>query len=558
MNLLRRLQQMKLTDREVNEAIEWIKDEDIPPPYRDQFHGFIVRDDKLIYEPQNLEYVRPRDRKAVMEALYNQVESAGKGQNNWYRYITTKYLGITKREAQAFLKSREDYQLTSIPTRGVKKPMLATRPFQTFAIDLVDMNQYIGVRANKRYRYIMSIMDLFSGYVWFKPLKKKEPEDVLNAFEAVIAESNDYIPSRVVSDNGTEFKGVFEEFLKENGIKHIFTKSYTPEPHIEAVNSRLRAIMRQMFVRTNTLAWLPHLSGIQASKNTAWNENHNATPDQIMTRWEADNPEDRKYLRKLTKDQVSLYKSNLANYQENLLSIGDYVRVKLASTQSQIRQKIKAGNKKLVVVHWTPEVYRILDRKMPKQGRIGLPKYIVANEAGNFITKEGKDYPQLFTRYDLLKVSAGQRNIISQKNANTLNRLNNPEDIVIQGDLPAEVPQAVAQAIPVARAERVTKPVVAYKTADWNQELKGKEFTDEGTRYVILGVEFKRGDNINNYLCDVVEKRDYVNGKPRVKKADRPYYILYAVLKEAKANKENWYVRDYNDAIQQLQERDRL
>ena len=55
MNLLRRLQQMKLTDREVNEAIEWIKDGDIPPPYRDQFRGFIVRDDKLIYEPQNLE-----------------------------------------------------------------------------------------------------------------------------------------------------------------------------------------------------------------------------------------------------------------------------------------------------------------------------------------------------------------------------------------------------------------------------------------------------------------------------------------------------------------------
>ena len=90
-----------------------------------------------------------------------------------------------------------------------------------------------------------------------------------------------------------------------------------------------------------------------------------------------------------------------------------------------------------------------------------MPKYIVANETGNFITKEGRDYPQLFTRYDLLKVSAGQRNIISQKNANTLNRLNNPEDIVIQGDLPAEVPQAAAQAILVARAERVTKPVLA-------------------------------------------------------------------------------------------------
>ena len=90
---------MKLTDRQVDEAIEWIKDGDIPPPYRQMLQGFIVRDDKLVYEPQNLEYVRPKDRFPVMEALYDQVESAGKGQNNWYRYITTKYLGITKRIA---------------------------------------------------------------------------------------------------------------------------------------------------------------------------------------------------------------------------------------------------------------------------------------------------------------------------------------------------------------------------------------------------------------------------------------------------------------------------
>ena len=556
MNPLRQLQQMKLTNYQVDEAIEWIRDGDIPPQFRDQLQDFIVRDNKLVYEPQNLEYVRPRDRREVMESLYDQVESAGKGQNNWYRYITTKYLGITKRVAQSFLKTREDYQLTRVPTRGVTKPMIATHPFQIFAIDLVDCNQYVGVRENKRYRYIMSIMDLFSGYVWFKPLKKKEPEDVLMAFEAVIGESNDQIPTRVVSDNGTEFKGVFEEFLKNNRIKHVFTKSYTPEPHIEAVNARLRSIMRQMFVRTNSLAWLPHLAGIQSSKNTAWNENHGATPDQIMTKWEANNPEDRKYLRKLTKDQVSLYKSNLANYEENLLSIGDYVRIKLATRQTQIRQKIKAGNKKLVVVHWTPEVYRVLERKMPKQGRIGLPKYIVANEEGNFITKEGRNYPQLFSRYDLLKVSADQRAIISQKNANTLNRLNNPEDIMAQVQQPVAPVDAVAHAIPIARAEPIIKPVSSYKTADWNQELRGKEFTDEGVRYVILGVEYKRGDNVNNYLCDVVEKAKYVNGKPTVRKSDRPYYILYAVLKEAKSHKEQWFVPDYNEAIRNLEERD--
>ena len=73
--------------------------------------------------------------------------------------------------------------------------MLASHPFQIFAMDLVDLNQYIGIRENKRFKYIMSVMDLFTGYAWFKPIKKKEPENVLQTFETVIAESNDNIPN---------------------------------------------------------------------------------------------------------------------------------------------------------------------------------------------------------------------------------------------------------------------------------------------------------------------------------------------------------------------------
>ena len=552
---LRELQQMRLTNREVDDAIEWIKDGDIPPPFRDQFKDFIVRNDKLIYEPLNLQYVKPQDQQQIMIDLYDQVESAGKGQNNFYRWLTTKYLGITKRTAQAFLKSREDYQLTRQPTFAVKKPMLANHPFQIFAIDLVDMNQYIGVRENKRFRYIMSVMDLFTGYAWFKPIKKKEPEDVLNAFEDVIAESNNNIPNRLLSDNGTEFKGVFDDFLKINKITHICTKSYTPEPHIEAVNNQLRKIMRQIFVRTNSLAWLPHLRGIQSAKNSQWNINHDAIPDHLMTRFESNEAKDKKYLRNLKKTQTEFYKSRVEAYEDNLLSPGDYVRIKLATRQTQIRQKIKAGNKKLVVVHWTPEVYRVHERKMPKQRRIGFPKYIVENEEGNYVTRENSNHPQLFNRSDLLKVMADQRNIISQKNANTLNRLNNPEDIMVEGEQAAKEAHAVAVAVPVANAIPITKPVTKYKTADWNEELERKEFTDEGVRYVILGVEYQKGKNINNYLCDVVDKAHYVGGKSTVKKADRPYYMLYAVLKEAKSHKENWYVNEYDDAIKALQDR---
>ena len=128
MNPLRQLQQLHLSDIEYSNVIESIKsgNKEIP----DVFHNFIVQDNKLIFEPMNLEYVPPKDQTKVMKSVYDGMESAGKGQNNWYRYITTKYLGITKRQAQKFLKSQEDYQLTRQPTFGRKKTLLANRPFQ--------------------------------------------------------------------------------------------------------------------------------------------------------------------------------------------------------------------------------------------------------------------------------------------------------------------------------------------------------------------------------------------------------------------------------------------
>ena len=50
---LRQLQQMRLPNHEIQEAIELIKDGDISPPYREQLGHFIVRIDKLVYKPLN-------------------------------------------------------------------------------------------------------------------------------------------------------------------------------------------------------------------------------------------------------------------------------------------------------------------------------------------------------------------------------------------------------------------------------------------------------------------------------------------------------------------------
>jgi len=554
MNPLRQLQQLKLSDEEYSDLIELIKQKQIPKHLQKQFQNFIVRGTKLIYEPLNLEYIPPQNQKKTMEVLYDQVESAGKGQNNFYRWITTKYLGISKRESQAFLKSREDYQLTRDPHKTLKKPLLGNRPFQFFAMDLVDMNQYLSVRANKQKRYILSIMDLFSGYTWFKAVKTKEPKEILRAFEEVIATCNGHYPVRIASDNGNEWLGEFDDYLREHKIKHIFTKTYTPEPHIEAVNNQLRKIMRQIFVRENTLGWLPYLQGIQNAKNSQFNENHDATPAQIMGRFMNNEPLDRTYLNKLKTEQIAKYKARFSQYKDNVLEVGDYVRVKMSSIQTELRQKEKAGNKKLIVVKFSPDVYRIKEVKMPKQGRIGLPKYVIEDKDGRFVTKENREYAKLFNRNDLLKVGEDQRVILSTKNANTLNRLNSPEDIMVDGELAqknAEPVKAVARVTPVQTA--VVKTVSQYQTKEWREALIGKTFVMDQVKYSIDEVFYQNNKTFKGYICEVNTPDNVVAGNQLPE--DGRYVALYEVLKNGR--KEKWFESDYESAIKKLEAQDK-
>jgi hypothetical protein len=84
--------------------------------------------------------------------------------------------------------------------------------------------------------------------------------------------------------------------------------------------------------------------------------------------------------------------------------------------------------------------------------------------------------------------------------------------------------------------------------------LKKKNFTDNNIRYKILDIFFERGNNVDNYVVDVIETRNIVNGKPTVSKRNRPKYLLYAVLDESR--NEDWYLNKYDEAIRLLMARD--
>ena len=146
---------------------------------------FYVTDNHLIYRPNNLTVIIDPDEKTkVMQEMYdNDRFGVGSGIVQFYHMVTRKYLNIRRTDVADFLKKQKVYQLSRTTRHIINKPILATRPNERFAIDLIELERY--EKYNKNYRYILTCIDHFSRYVWARPLKKKTSEEVKNAMEYI-------------------------------------------------------------------------------------------------------------------------------------------------------------------------------------------------------------------------------------------------------------------------------------------------------------------------------------------------------------------------------------
>ena len=66
--------------------------------------------------------------------------------------------------------------------------------------DLVEMQQFS--KLNKNFRYLLTVLDVFSKYGWIIPLKDKKGETVAEAFKSIFNEGRK--PEFVWTDKGKE------------------------------------------------------------------------------------------------------------------------------------------------------------------------------------------------------------------------------------------------------------------------------------------------------------------------------------------------------------------
>ena len=91
-----------------------------------------------------------------------------------------KYSGVSEKNVQRVMERSRKYQL--LKARFDNKPIL--HPIQAKEVnvrhqcDLVDLQKWDVCYRGVRYRYVLSILDVFSRYVWLRPLTGKKSADI--------------------------------------------------------------------------------------------------------------------------------------------------------------------------------------------------------------------------------------------------------------------------------------------------------------------------------------------------------------------------------------------
>ena len=352
----------------------------------------------IVYTPLALELVCTDDVEKTLAALYKDPKiGTGSGIKSFYGKVIEKYAGINRTQVAAFLQKQTPYQLTKAPPRPVNKPIIADYPNHRWEADLIDMAQYAG--SNKRKKYFLTVIDVFSRYVFAVGSPNKKPLSIVAAFRNIKTRSKVY-PVVLQTDWGTEFRGELEQFAAENDIKIVHSLSHTPTTNslVEGFNLFLRKMIREGFVRQNSLVWINHLDDYCHNRNNTRHGRLRATPSEIWTptRSPIPRPEGRQIPlapdAALSKDQlqrVVLKKTRehtekiVARFEDQKFEVDDRVRIKLAAIDTRVRKEIKQGNSKLLPVRYTPEVYRIM-QVYQSRTHLAKPQYVTTFSAKRF------------------------------------------------------------------------------------------------------------------------------------------------------------------------------
>lgn len=172
------------------------------------------------------------------------------------------------------------YKIANCQPRGQQLyPRPVTAPLDLLSIDLVGPLPvaYYG------YRYILSMVDVFSKFVWLVPLKSANAKSICSALESEVIFRYGS-PLLVLCDNATVFRSAqFSNFLTSYDIHPpCFTPYYSPQANVVERYNQTVITTLSILVGNDDRSWARHLPKVALYLNSCVNLATSYTPNFLM------------------------------------------------------------------------------------------------------------------------------------------------------------------------------------------------------------------------------------------------------------------------------------
>ena len=234
----------ELNEPEANQNVEDIDEnnnQDVPTPPTSPPHS----------PPQNQENLDN-----LLSKIYRYKDSPAAYSAAIQKYIDSNYsLSLHKQRRKKF----------------IRRPFIVYDPYDAIQADLVFYNSSDYYTQNSYYKYILTVIDMFSKYAYAVPLKTKNSAEVAEAFDKVIS-SMPVVPRKLMVDAGKEFSGssnaIYNIIIRKyKMVIYVLTDSDTKAGIVERFNRTMRERIARYMTDNNTKRWIDYLPELIANYN---------------------------------------------------------------------------------------------------------------------------------------------------------------------------------------------------------------------------------------------------------------------------------------------------
>ena len=204
-----------------------------------------------------------------------------------YRVLQKKYPGkFSKPYLQKWLNGIDAYSVQKQVRHKFKTAQVRVTSIDSqFEADL----SYVGniAKENDNIHYLLFVLDVFSRFLWVRPLVDKTAKSVLAGFKTVFAERK---PIRLRLDKGSEFiNRSVKQFMKESNVYMFTTQNVPKANYLERVQRTFKTLLWRYLRYKRNFRYIDDLQHLVANYNKTPHRSLNYTaPKDVTKRNEAD------------------------------------------------------------------------------------------------------------------------------------------------------------------------------------------------------------------------------------------------------------------------------